>query len=325
MAEPTNAEILKKLEGLKSELIGTEPKVVTEGFLKQQLPEKFIERFKEMYDELHKEKSSELLEAAGLEGLGAAVEKFHEGNENKGEYLAAAIAGILVPLAIGALILTFQAQALKISRAVQAFIFRRDRIIARNDEGTGFGIQTRDHVTRREAAAGGGTLANPPDPATLEPLKRALGDINRRIINFNKAVAKFPSARSMTKTAGGVQKINDAVTASNPEKIDKVAQGAVKLVEAVKDYDPKKVPDPRKLEKLNAAMASANPTKIKEVATATGKLASAQRHFNPRNLPKAGSLSSAARAAERLANAGADVAQAFNTLKLKAQETAAAL
>ncbi|MFI8289267.1 hypothetical protein ACIGBL_08950 [Streptomyces sp. NPDC085614] len=92
----------------------------------------------------------------------------------------------------------------------------------------------------------------------------------------------------------------------------------------------RKVPKARELtktasavEKVNTAIAASDAPQITAVAKATGKLASAQRHFDPRKLPKARSLSSAAQAAERLARAGGDVAQAFNTLKLRAREAAA--
>lgn len=127
------------------------------------------------------------------------------------------------------------------------------------------------------------------------------------------------------KTAEAVGKVNAAIELANPEKIGLVAEKADKLVKALKDYDPKKVPDPKKLTKLNAAMVDADPDKIRAVASATGKLASSQRHFDPKKIPKARGLSSAAEAAERLALAGRDVAQAFDVLKTKAREATQAM
>ncbi|MET7759036.1 hypothetical protein ABZT27_30675 [Streptomyces sp. NPDC005389] len=310
--------------------------LVTEQYLQKQLPEQWTERFKSMYDELTKAKKSELLEAMGLDGFGAALEKFYENRENPdnkwGWYLASAVAGLMIP-AIG-LILT--AWVIKIQRDIQQLPARLmgnpdGRVLATSDTGRGIRLQNRNDVETREEAAGGG-LASIPQNANFDALRAQLEGLNPHLKEFNTQAGPFrtnvkglPKASAMVKAADAVGRINTAVKEADPTRIEAVAKAIEALVKAVKDYDPKKVPDPKKLEKLNAAMVDANPTQIQAMAKATGKLASAQRHFDPKKLPKARGLESAARAAERLARAGGEVASAFNTLKVKAQEAAQAM
>ncbi|WP_329281930.1 hypothetical protein [Streptomyces sp. NBC_00691] len=310
--------------------------LVTEQYLQKQLPEQWTERFKSMYDELTKAKKSELLEAMGLDGFGAALEKFYENSENPdnkwGWYLASAVAGLMIP-AMG-LILT--AWVIKIQRDIQQLPARLmgnadGRVLATSDTGRGIRLQNRTDVENREDAAAGG-MASVPRNANFDALRAQLEAINPHMREFNTLAGPFrtkfnelPKASAMAKAADAVGRINTAVKEADPAKIGTVATAAEALVKAVKDYDPKKVPDPKKLDKLNAAMVEANPAQVQAMAKATGKLASAQRHFDPKKLPKARGLESAARAAERLARAGGEVASAFNTLRIKAQETTRAL
>ncbi|MFB6621466.1 hypothetical protein ACFCWD_31305 [Streptomyces sp. NPDC056374] len=308
---------------LKASLIDEQPRIVTDAML----PFEFVKRFAEMYEELQKEKSSELFEAFGLDGVGAAIEKYYEGHEARLQYAIVAALGLIVPLAIGALLVVFQRKALEIFRGIQLGI--TGRAVVTNENQNGFERLTRQEITDREANAGGG-MASIPRDADFNPLRLQLEALNPHLRDFNTLAGPFktkfkdlPKASVMAAAADGVDKINTAVAAANPTQIELVAKAIVKLVDSVKDYNPKKIPDPKKLDKLNTAMAGADPAKIREVASATGKLAGAQRHFDPKKLPKAGGLASAARSAERLADAGRDVAQAFNTLRLAAQRTAA--
>ncbi|WP_225802501.1 hypothetical protein [Streptomyces sp. NK15101] len=328
MAEVTNEELSIQIAGLGHKL-----RIVDGGWLpstnwlrEHLIVPDFKTKFEEMYQELHKEKSSELLEAFGLDGLGAAVEKFHEGHEAKVEYLLAAVSGIAVPMIIGGLVIAFRRIILEGFRAVQIALTGKAFVL--NENQNGFERLTRDQIREREANAGGG-IASIPRDANFDALRGQLEAINPHLREFNTQAGPFktafrqmPKASAMVKTADGITRIKNAITGAVPTDITALAKALGKLTGAVKHHDPKKMPDPRKIEKLNLAMADADPDKITAVAKATGKLASAQRHFDPKKLPKARGLESAARAAERLADAGRDVAQAFNTLKIKAQEAA---
>lgn len=277
----------------------------------------------------HEGPLTEWLEAAGLDGVAAGVEKIYEG-KNFGTiwpYFASAFVGLAIP----ALGLLLAARSTDIVRNISERFL--GRIPAVNENG-GWSLQNRQAVEQRERRVfnGGTSLADIPATANFDNLRTQLQQLNPHLEKFNDEAPKFttefhklPKASAVTKAADAVDKIKNAMTGLDTDKITALAKALGKLTGAVKHHDPKKVPDPRKLDKLNAAMAAADPAKIREVATATGKLASAQRHFDPKKLPKAGSLSSAARSAERLADAGRDVAQAFNNLKLKAQEAAQAM
>ncbi|MFD9243564.1 hypothetical protein ACFV0D_16820 [Streptomyces sp. NPDC059556] len=265
---------------LKKALIDSQPKIVTDAML----PFEFIKRFAEMYEELQKEKSSELLEAFGLDGLGAAVEKFHEDHESKWSYFWSAIAGLLVPLMAGALILTISAAMLKLQRAIQAKLFG-GRVVARNDEGTGFGLQSRTHVNNRENAAAGAVLTNPPDTTAINNLKQALGEVNQRIKDFNTAVSKMKSASALNKLAEGVDKLTKATDAAKPTDIETLATAIGKLGTAQDTFAPKKLP---KAQTLSAAA-----TQAERLAKAGGEVKTA---FD--------NLKAAAQAAERVIAAG---------------------
>ncbi|MFI8518974.1 hypothetical protein ACIGEZ_14275 [Streptomyces sp. NPDC085481] len=307
---------------LKHSLIGDAPKILTE-----EATQPWVKQIGDIHEEATKAPLTEWLEAAGLDGVAAGVEKIKEG-KNFGTiwpYFASAFMGLAIP-AIGLLL---AAMSINIVRNVTEKI--TGRILAGNANG-GWSLQNRTAVEQRENRVfnGGTSLADIPPGTNFDALRNQLQTLNPHLEKFNDQAPKFtrefgklPKANAITKTADAVEKIKNALTGLDTDKITALAKALGKLTGAVKHHDPKKVPDPGKIERLNTAMAAANPAAIKEMATATGKLASAQRHFDPKKLPKAGSLSSAARAAERLADAGRDVAQAFNNLRLAAQRTAA--
>ncbi|MER7533580.1 hypothetical protein ABTX77_02160 [Streptomyces sp. NPDC097704] len=332
MAEVTNEELSIQIAGLGHKL-----RIVDGGWLPSTewlrgklAPLDLLADMKSKIEDIHKEvvkaKKVEILEQLGMDHLAAAYKKLtEEGWSAARDYFIAAVASTVVPLIGGALVLILSAWALKASRGIQERLFR-GFVLARTESGLGIWPQRRTDVETREANTGGVlNTANIPDPATLDALKLALADLNPKITAFNTAIRKVPRAGSLTKTADGITRVKTAVTGLDTDKITALAKALGKLTGAVKHHDPKKVPDPGKIDRLNAAMAGANPAAIKEMATATGKLASAQRHFDPKKLPKARGLESAARAANKLADAGRDVAQAFNNLKIKAQEAAQAM
>ncbi|MFJ9827294.1 hypothetical protein ACIRSU_23490 [Streptomyces sp. NPDC101160] len=332
MAEPTNEDLSIQIAGLGHRL-----RIVDGGWLPSTewlrgklAPLDLLADMKTKIEDIHKEvvkaKKVEILEQLGMDHLAAAYKKLtEEGWGAARDYFIAAVASTVVPLIGGALTLMLTAWALKASRDFQARIFG-GRVIARTESGLGIWPQRRTDVEAREANAGGVlNAANIPDPARLDALKLALADLNPKITAFNTAIRKVPRAGSLTKTADGITRVKTAVTGADPDKITALAKALGKLTGAVKHHEPKKMPDPRKIEKLNSAIAGTDANEIKKVATAIGKLSSAQRHFQPRSLPKARTLESAARSAERLARAGGQVATAFNTLRNAARDAAAAI
>ncbi|MFF8804371.1 hypothetical protein [Streptomyces omiyaensis] len=228
---------------IKSSLIDERPRIVTDAML----PFDFVPRFAEMYEELQKEKSTELLEAFGLDGIASAVEKFHEGHEARREYLAVAIAGILVPMAIGALVIVFRKAILTGFRELQYRLAPDSKAFALNDGQTWFQRMTKDQIKTREDAAAGVTAGDPPNPEDLGPLKQALGDINRRIINFNKAVAQMKTKGQLERLAKGVEAVTKATDLAKPTEIETLAAAIDKLGDAQDKFNPRDVPKPRPL------------------------------------------------------------------------------
>ncbi|MFB7454694.1 hypothetical protein [Streptomyces sp. NPDC056194] len=326
MAEVTTEDLSIQIAGLGHKL-----RIVDGGWLPSTewlrgklAPLDLLADMKSKIEDIHKEvvkaKKVEILEQLGMDHLAAAYKKLtEEGWGAARDYFIAAVASTVVPLIGGALVLILSAWALKASRGIQERIFR-GFVLARTESGLGIWPQRRTDVETREANTGGVlNTANIPDPTTLDALKLALADLNPKITAFNTAIRKVPRAGSLTKTADGITRVKTAVTGADPDNITALAKALGKLTGAVKHHDPKKMPDPRKVEKLNTAIAAANPTEIEKVATAIGKLSTAQQHFQPRSIPKAHTLSSAAKAAERLAKAGGDVKTAFDNLKAAAQ------
>ncbi|MEU3750507.1 MULTISPECIES: hypothetical protein [Streptomyces] len=241
--KPVPEDPIVAISKFKASLIEAEPRVLTE----RHLPSNFITKFDEMHQELKKELSSELIEAAGLDGLGAAVEKFHENNEEKWSYLGLAIAGILAPLAIGGLVIVFSKWMLELFRMVQSWVLPGRRVVTLNERQDGFQRLTRQQIRTREDAALGVTQVEPRNPAELEPLKEALGQLNRRIINFNKAIGKMKSKAQLEKLAKGVQAVTKATDDAKPTDIETLATAIGKLGAAQDTFDPKKLPKARGL------------------------------------------------------------------------------
>ncbi|MER8042283.1 hypothetical protein [Streptomyces sp. NPDC094032] len=318
-------EKLTFVSRLKNSLIGETPKVITE-----ESAAPWIKQIGDIHEEVTKAPVTEWLEAAGLDGVAAGVEKIYEG-KNFGiivPYFISAFMGLAIP-AIGLLL---AAKSIDLVRRITAAV-TGGRVLAANENG-GWGLQNRTDVENRERRVfnGGTSLADIPAGTNFDGLRNQLSTLNPHLEKFNTEAPKFisefrklPKVNDVNKAADAIDKVKLAVDAIDTDKVTATAKALGKLTGAVKHHDPKKVPDPKKIEKLNLAMTSANPAAIREMATATGKLASAQRHFDPKKIPKSGSLSSAARAAERLAKAGGDVAQAFNNLRLAAQRTASEL
>ncbi|MFI8999502.1 hypothetical protein [Streptomyces sp. NPDC053541] len=310
----------------KASLIEADPKILTE----RHLPMNFITKFDSMHEELSKQLSSELWEAAGFDTIGAAVEKVHENNENAWKYWVAALGSLVIPAILGGIGLVLLARFTTIQRAIQGGFFNivsflsrgrvaSGQIMARNDNGDGWGLQPRTHVEERERlAAAGVPIANLPDEQRLRTLRDAMGSVNSKITTFNTEVRKLPSARSLEKTATAVGKVNTAISAAVPTKMNAVAEKLVKLAEASEKYKENPV-DLKELGKFNKLIDKSKPSRVAELARATGKLAGAQRHFKPEKLPDAGNLRTAARAANDLAEAGGNVTQAFNNFRIAVQ------
>ncbi|MEU8616686.1 hypothetical protein [Streptomyces sp. NPDC048623] len=310
---------------LKASLVGAVPKLLTEEAV---AASSWVKQIGENNEELKKDSITEWAETAGLGGFAATWEKFKEG-QNWIPYALSTVGGLLVPV-IGLMLLN---NFTNIQRGLQNRILDGmaarfpslatrlgDRTIAMNDDGTRPALVDRGHLQTREAG-GLANLADPPNAATLTPLREALDGINQKIKDFNTEVRKVPNARSLDKTATAIGKIKLVVSDLNVEQVTNAA-------EALKKFAPEKLPDPGKLVKINKAMDKADPTHMKSVAEATEKLVAAQTHLEPQrwhDLPKAGTLRSAAKAAERLADAGHDVAGAFDALKTAAQQAAAVI
>ncbi|MFJ8664546.1 hypothetical protein [Streptomyces sp. NPDC093600] len=321
-----------KISRFKHSLIEAEPRILTE----RHLPSDFVTKFNEMHQELKKELSSELWEAAGFDTIGAAVEKVHEGNKEAWKYWVAALGSLVIPAILAGIGLVLLARFTDIQRVIQGGLLNvasrisrgriaRDLILAKNANGDGWAFQNKTEVKNREAAAAAGVpIADLPDEQKLKSLRDTIGSVNTKIATFNTEVRKLPNARSLEKTATAVGKVNTAITAAVPTKMASVADKLVKIAEGVEQYNQHRL-DTKALDKANKAVEKSNPTKIGELAKATGKLASAQRHFQPDKLPNAGNLRSAARAANDLAKAGGNVTQAFNAFKIAVQRAEAAL
>lgn len=282
---------------LKADLIEGRPKIVTDAML----PFDFIPRFAEMYEELQKEKSSELFEAFGLDGVGAAVEKYHEGHEARLQYALAAAFGIFVPLAIGALVIVFRRLILEQYRNLQLWATGRkdpsNPDSKRSDTGKayvlkenmrGFERLTKAQIAEREQAAGGG-MASIPRNADFGPLREQLTALNPHLETFNKHAPDFvsnfkklPSESRATKAGKGVKAVAEAIAPVNPQSMVLVARGMGKITGAVKNSDPKKTRQyADAIGKIATAVGRVNDEKVKETATAIGKLKDSFRNFSP--------------------------------------------
>ncbi|MFI8827094.1 hypothetical protein [Streptomyces sp. NPDC053431] len=325
-AKKENPETFKVSE-FKNALIKNQPRVVTDDML----PYNFVTRFAEMYEELQKEPWTEYLEAMGLDGFAAAHEKFYEKNADWKDWLYSAIAGLFIPMVGGVIALLFISNFTNLQRMIQGALFNlasiisrgripRGLILALNEGQTIPRPQNRAVVEAREQArtAGLAGLGNVPDPTTLEPLRLKLVELNGQIGPFNAEVRKLPSARSITKTAGAIEKLKNAINGINNNKIKKVA-------DAINKFDSTNMPDVGKIQKLNKAVGKSDPDKIRDLAKSIGKLVGAAQRFQPGELPDPGQMRTAARAARDLARAGGEVRSAFNDLRTAARRTEQAI
>lgn len=256
-AEKKGRSVTTHLSDLKRALIAVDPKIVTENML----PVHFAERFKTVYEELQKEPWTEYLEAMGLDGFAAAYEKQKEGESAWKDWLLSAITGVFIPMLGAVLALMFLTNFKLFQRFLQKVLFNwvlgwipklgpylRDKIFAMEPDSRFPKLQPAQEVKDREAAAGAGvTLTNPPDPTTFNALRQALGDINRRIINFNKAVAKMKSKAQLDKLATGVEAVTKATDAAKPTDIETLATAIGKLASSQENFNPRKLPKARGL------------------------------------------------------------------------------
>ncbi|MFD3679920.1 hypothetical protein [Streptomyces sp. NPDC058613] len=282
---------------LKLALIDERPRIVTDAML----PFDFIPRFAEMYEELQKEKSSELLEAFGLDGIGAAVEKYHEGHKAKLQYAIFAGLGIFVPLAIGAAVLVFRRLILEGFRTFQLWLTGHkdpsNPDSKRSDTGKAFVVKenlrgfervTKAEIQRREDAAGGG-MASIPRNADFGPLRAQLEALNPHLATFNRHAPgfvsnfkKLPSQSRATKAGEGVKAVSGAIAGINHQTMASVARGMGKITGAVKNSDPKKTRQyADAIGKLTSALGRLNTDKVKDSATAIGSLKTSLQNFSP--------------------------------------------
>ncbi|WP_143664787.1 hypothetical protein, partial [Streptomyces sp. NRRL B-24572] len=236
-----------------------------------------------------------------------------------------------IPLAIGALGVLLVGKLFDLGKLFNAALEPITRAIGRrrgnaSSEGRILtlgdnGLPTFQRRAQAEAAPIIAMAASTLTPTELGNLKSALEAVNPHIRTFNSNVRGMPSNLKMRQAAKALDKLNPAITTADPDKIDQTATKVTELATAVQTYNTHRL-DVRELGKVNKAVDKAKPDKIRDIAKATGKLAGALRHFNPSSLPNAATLSTSARAASQLADAGRDVARAFNDLKLAAHRAA---
>ncbi|MFB7941554.1 hypothetical protein [Streptomyces sp. NPDC056049] len=222
---------------LKKHLIEAAPKIATEAYLADT-----VAKIKDIHTEVTKAKKTEWLEAMGLDGFAAALEKFHEGNKWWPAYLLAGFVGLAVPAFIAILALNLKV----LQRGVQKFVSKlftgRETVLATSPGGRGIRPQDATTVEGREANGATGTATDPPDPATLEPLYQKLGQVNRRLLVFNKSIKRMVSPRELGKIATAIEKVNKAVGASKPESIDTLVTKVGDIKTAMEDFKPGKIP-----------------------------------------------------------------------------------
>ncbi|MEU6982735.1 hypothetical protein ABZ946_04850 [Streptomyces sp. NPDC046324] len=291
------------VSALKKALTEGQPKLVTDAML----PFDFVGRFNEMHQELKKELSTELWEAAGFDTIGAAVEKVHEGNKDAWRYWVAALSSLLVPAILAGIGLVLLTRFTAIQQGFQAWFFnlfkgltgKQDHIWAKNANGDGWGFQPKDEVQKRANPTATAIADIPPD--AIRALREQLEKINPELLKFNNRAPSFirefrklPSESKAKKAAEAIKKIADAVTGVDHSRLQPVAEG---------------------VNKINNAMRNADPRKVTKVAKATEKLKTAMVGFDATKLPKSTDLGAAA-------TKMSDLAQATGTLRTKMQEFA---
>ncbi|CAM5455029.1 hypothetical protein [Streptomyces tanashiensis] len=249
-SDPKNPKT--QVSELKEHLVQQAPKLMTEDFFKAQFAP-YFKKFDDMHQELVKAKKTEWMEAAGLGSFAAAVEKFHEDSAWWPVYLVSGFLSLAVPAFLIALALNLKDMQRKIQGGIFNFLGRkwpslRGQILASVEGGLLPRRQNAQTVRDREGGnLAGVTLTNPPDPATFDALRQALGNVNRRIINFNKAVAKMKSKAQLDKLATGVEAITRATDAAKPTDIETLAKAIDKLGDAQDKFNPRDIPKPRPL------------------------------------------------------------------------------
>ncbi|MFF6773960.1 hypothetical protein ACFY8W_10365 [Streptomyces sp. NPDC012637] len=292
------------VSALKQSLMTGDPKIVTDNLL----PFKFVERFAIMYEELQKEPWTEYLEGLGLGGFAAAFEKYQEAKTDETikwqNWLYAALGGMVVALVVPVLALVVASKFTDLHRSLQAAIFRRDRILAFNENGQ-VRLQRRTDVEARErrVANGGTSLAdlvgNETNVAQTRALREQLEKLNPEVLKFNGRAPAFirdfgrlPSESKATKAANAIKTVSDTANGINHAQLEPVAKGVAKIRDAVRDL---------------------NPRKVEKVAKAVGKLKDSMVGFDPKNLPKSSDLGPAA-------TKMSDLATATGTLRTKFEE-----
>ncbi|GGT88388.1 MULTISPECIES: hypothetical protein [Streptomyces] len=265
MAEPTNTEIIQKIaevkaalvlpqpesgkppnvSQLKEHLIAVSPHVVTVQWMESTFTAGYFKKIDDMHQELTKAKKTEWLEAMGLDGFAAALEKYHESSGWWPAYLAAAVVGLAVP-AIG---IYLAGKLLNISRSLQQW-GNPDRPIRAYDENGDITRQNRQAVEDRERRVfNGGGLSTIPDAANINGAREALEKLIRQIDAFNRKAGPFrtkfnkmPSARELTKAAKGVEKISTAVDSVNTDTLQTVTTKTRSLKNVMADFAPNRIP-----------------------------------------------------------------------------------
>ncbi|GAA3392133.1 hypothetical protein [Streptomyces roseoviridis] len=272
------------LTDLKRALIAVEPKIVTDDLL----PYDFAGRFASMYEELQKEPMTEYLEGMGLGGLAAAWEKFSESRtDDKIEWqnwLYAAIGGMVLALILPAIGVYLAGRLNNISRNIREWA-SRDGTFRAMDENGDLTRQTREQIERRErrVANGGSSVADLDPNTNFDALRGQLQSLNPHLEKFNEHAGPFTRAFARLPKTAAITKAAEAI------------------------------------EKVNKAASEADVEELKKTAGAIKRLVNATQNFNPRKIPKANSLSSAATAAQRLADNTNEAGRAFDYLKERAQ------
>ncbi|MFD3332938.1 hypothetical protein ACFWV1_09845 [Streptomyces sp. NPDC058700] len=224
---------------LKKSLIGEAPRILTE---ENAAP--FIKEITDIHEEVVKAPLTEWLEAAGLDGVAAGVEKIYEGKDNWWTYFIAAFIGLAVP-AIGLLLVS---KFTDWSRFLQSKIFN-GQAYARNEGGT-WSRQDVQAVTDRETRVfnGGGIGAIPTEESLsgvrqeLEKLIEKITVFNRKAGGFRTKFNKMPSARAIKQSAKGIEAIADALDRVTIADVGAMATKADELKKAMADFKPGKIP-----------------------------------------------------------------------------------
>lgn len=299
MAEPTNSDLQAQIRDLKDYVMSgpmvklkdnTEvlSKLVTEKFLTDQLAP-LVQDVKDIHKEVVKKMRVELLEASGFDGFGAAAKKLYEDGWGVAwKYFAAAFSGILIPLALAALLISVTGLFTTLQRTIQAAIFG-GKIYARNADGQIRKQVKTDVEARERRVAGGDWLSSLPNAAALEPLRAKLEIVNPLVQKFNEEAGKWPKAREIAATATAMEKLGRAVGGVDNAVVLATAKAIRNLKGALKNFDHTKIPRDHAvlsktataLKNLDTAFRRLNNTTIEASATAIGKLKDSFHNFSP--------------------------------------------